>query len=119
MKTLLMVDDSQFALNSMQRCLQKHYNLLTAKDGYEAIAIAKEKCPDLIMLDVLMPKMHGLECCTQLKGSIDTKHIPIIFVTSMADPQTEIMAFRAGASDFITKPFNVEVLSLRISRLLQ
>lgn len=118
MKTVLVVDDSQFALNSMSRLLRNHYTVLTASDGVEAIKIIKEKYPDIILLDVLMPNMHGLECCAKLKADPDTRHIPVIFLTSMADSQTEILSLKAGARDYITKPFNADVLLLRINNLI-
>lgn len=118
MKTILVVDDSQFARNAMRRCLSPHYNVLLAKDGKEAIAIAKEKYPDIILLDILMLEMHGLECCKLLKADPDVRHIPVIFLTAMSDPQTEIAALQAGAQDYITKPVNLDVLSLRIRNLI-
>jgi DNA-binding response OmpR family regulator len=99
--------------------MRKHYNVLTARNGIEAIEIAKSKHPDLILMDVLMPKMHGLECCSAIRDDPDIKHIPIMIVTSMSDPQTEIMALRAGARDYVKKPFDCEILQLRIKNLLE
>lgn len=119
MKLILIVDDSMSALMAMERSLRRlGYESVSADNGLCAIELIKTRQPDLILMDVLMPHMHGLECCEAIMSDPKTKHIPIVMVTSMSDPQTEIMALQAGARDFIKKPVNVEILKLRIENLL-
>ncbi len=120
MKRILVVDDSMSALLSMQRCLTRiGYETILAENGVCAIEMIKEKSPDIILMDVLMPHMHGLECLQIIKADPDVRHIPVIMITSMSDSQIEIISLRAGASDFLKKPVNVEILKLRIEKILE
>lgn len=105
-KRILMVDDSPTVL-SFEKLMFRNldYELLTASDGTEAVKLARGSAPpDLILLDVVMPNMDGLECCRTLKGDAATKHIPIIMVTTKGDQAMITEAYAAGCDDFITKP---------------
>ncbi len=101
-----MVDDSPTVL-SFERLMFRYtdYQLLTATDGAEAITAARRSPPpDLILLDVVMPNVDGLQCCRTLKGDEATKRIPIIMVTTKGDQSMITEAYAAGCDDFITKP---------------
>ncbi len=102
----------------MTELLQDEYSLDTAQSGENCLQIVEESRPDLVLLDVNMPRMDGLETCRRLKSSSDTADIPIIFVSALAS-RTELMAgYEAGADDYLTKPLNEEVLSRKINLVL-
>ena len=106
MKRILMVDDSPTVL-SFEKLMFRNldYELMTAADGAQALEVARSATPpDLILLDVVMPNVDGLECCRRLKGDEGTKRIPIIMVTTKGDQNMITEAYAAGCDDFITKP---------------
>lgn len=112
-KRILMVDDSTTVL-SFEKLMFRNmdYELVTASNGAEALDVAqKTPYPDLILLDVVMPQMDGLECCRRLKGNETTRGIPIIMVTTKGDQSMITEAYAAGCDDFITKPIaRIELL---------
>lgn len=109
--SILIVDDQPQNIQVMATVLKEKYRIYIANNGMKALKIAKEKGPDLILLDIMMPVMSGLEVCEKLKNSDNTKNIPIIFLTAKADKEDIIKGFGMGAVDYITKPFNqIEVL---------
>ncbi len=112
-KRILMVDDSTTVL-SFEKLMFRNldYELVTASNGAEALEVAhKAPAPDLILLDVVMPPMDGLECCRRLKRNESTRAIPIIMVTTKGDQSMITEAYAAGCDDFITKPIaRVELL---------
>jgi CheY-like chemotaxis protein len=111
-KRILMVDDSTTVL-SFEKLMFRNldYELVTASNGAEALEVAQKTPPDLILLDVVMPQMDGLECCRRLKGDESTRAIPIIMVTTKGDQSMITEAYAAGCDDFITKPIaRVELL---------
>ncbi len=112
-KKILLVDDAETILMMERMILGKAgYELLTAKDGQEAVAKAVTERPDLILMDVVMPKMDGFEACRQLRGRDTTKAIPIIMVTTRGEATNVESAFQSGCDDYITKPINgLEVLA--------
>lgn len=118
-QTLFIVDDSEFTLNAMSRVLNKEFNVMVARTGDEALEKIKESQPDLVLLDVMMPGMSGIDVCSKLKASDHTKHIPIIFTTSLSELHFEEYCLRIGAADFITKPFNFNIFLLRIKNVLK
>ncbi|MBC7792062.1 MAG: response regulator [Clostridia bacterium] len=112
-KRILMVDDSTTVLSFEKLMFRgSDYELVTAGNGAEALGVARgPKRPDIILLDVVMPEMDGLECCRQLKSDDTTRSIPIIMVTTKGDPAMVTEAYAAGCDDFITKPIaRVELL---------
>ncbi len=117
--TLLVVDDNITNLDIMTAILEGDgYQILRANRGKQAISIAKQLTSNLILLDIDMPKMSGLEVCRFLKQDRNTKHIPIIFVTGMTDNETLREAFESGGTDYVRKPVNsIELLS-RIKSVL-
>jgi DNA-binding response OmpR family regulator len=112
-KKILLVDDAETILMMERMILNKAgYELITAKDGQEAITKATAEHPDLILMDVVMPKMNGFEACKQLRGHDTTKTIPIIMVTTRGEAENVESGFESGCDDYITKPINgLEVLS--------
>jgi DNA-binding response OmpR family regulator len=112
---ILVVDDSYMNLQFLGNMLSKNgYKLALATNGFESLDFAKKKLPDLILLDVMMPKMDGFEVCKRLKKGIDTKQIPVIFLTAKTDAESIIQGFEAGGVDYVTKPFNPAELLARV-----
>ncbi len=118
-ETILVVDDSPVQIKITTTILNKsEYRVLSARDGSECIKITKKIKPDLILLDIDMPEMNGIEVCMNLNNDPKTKDIPIIFVTGITDDSTLKEAFDAGGTDYVRKPVNqVELLS-RIKSVL-
>lgn len=111
-KKILLVDDAETILMLERMLLHKGYDLVTAKDGQEAVAKAVAERPDLILLDIVMPKMDGLEACQQLRGKEETKAVPIILVTTRGEAENVQAGFESGCNDYVTKPINgLELLS--------
>ena len=112
-KKILLVDDARTSLMMEQMILSRGtYDFVTAKDGQEAIDLAVTERPDLILMDIVMPKMDGLEACKQLRGRDDTKNIPIIMVTTRGEKNSIEKGFECGCDDYVSKPINsLELLS--------
>ena len=117
--TVLVVDDNDDIRNYLNQLLKTEYNILTAKDGVEAVEIASSEIPDLILCDIMMPRKDGLAVSSELKSQITTSHIPIILLTARSSNMYEIQGLETGADDFITKPFDPQVVKARISSALQ
>jgi putative two-component system response regulator len=111
---VLVVDDQPDNLHVMKQILMQHYQLLFAKDGDRALALAAEQNPDLILLDVMMPGIDGFETCKRLKQEKKTRHIPVIFVTAMSDIEDEAYGFELGAVDYIAKPVSAAIVRARV-----
>jgi putative two-component system response regulator len=112
--TLLIVDDEPANLRVLKNILQEHYRLVFAKSGAEALKLANEQKPNLILLDIMMPGMTGLEVCQKLKASSDLAKIPVIFITALSDDTDEAQGFAVGAVDYITKPVSPAVVKARV-----
>ncbi|WP_340676786.1 diguanylate cyclase [Paraglaciecola sp.] len=111
---ILVVDDQPINIQTIYNILAQDYVVLAATSGEDAIEVCGENLPDLILLDVLMPGMTGLELCQQLKMQAETKDIPVIFVTSFNQQHEEDECWRCGGIDFITKPVNPMTLKNRV-----
>ena len=118
MDTLLIVDDDPAITKSLAKELNGNYQVLTASDGIKGLQIAMASYPDIIISDIGMPEMDGLEMCSRIKSSSDTSHIPVILLTGKQDKMTIIRGFECGASDYITKPYDITVLQTRIRNIL-
>lgn len=119
-KKILVVDDEADILEFLSYNLVKEgAKVYTANNGLAAIEIAKNKKPDLILLDVMMPEMDGVETCMQLRERDDTKNIIIAFLTARGEDYSQIAGFDAGADDYITKPIKPRVLISRLKALLR
>ena len=113
---LLIIDDSAENLQVLNALLKDDYRLKLAKSGAKGIEIAQQHPqPDLILLDVMMPEMDGFQVCENLKADPQTSPIPVIFLTALNEVADETNGFRKGGSDFITKPFNPDIVKARIS----
>ena len=113
--TLLLVDDNSNNLKLLASVLHPEgYRLSLAKNGVDALKIARNTVPDLILLDIMMPEMDGFEVCKKLKNNITTRDIPIIFLTAKSDTDDVIKGFQIGGVDYITKPFRKEELVIRV-----
>ena len=117
-KTILIVDDTIINLDILV-VLLKEYDVLVAVNGLEALTIASENKPDLILLDIMMPDMDGYEVCTKLKENQNTKDIPIIFITVKTDEDSIEKAFDIGGVDYVTKPFRSKELLARVTTQLK
>ncbi len=109
-KKILAVDDEPASLEIIKEALSEHYDLRTASTGEEALEIAPEFIPDLIVLDIMLPGIDGYEVCQRLREDLDFKLTPIIMVTARTMLEEMIEGMKAGAEDYITKPFEVEDL---------
>jgi diguanylate cyclase (GGDEF)-like protein len=112
--TILLVDDDSTVILSLRKMLAGFGRSLFATSGRQALDIACAEIPDLILLDVEMPEMDGLEVCRALKANPETADIPVLFVTSHSNPGFEVQVFAAGAADYITKPLNPPVVTARV-----
>ncbi len=114
-QTILIVDDEQDLLDMIEYNLrQQDYDVLTADNGQLGIQIAIENKPNLVLLDVMMPGMDGIEVCDRMKEDTDLRQIPIIFLTARGDEKTEIEGLNKAADDYITKPISTSKLLSRI-----
>jgi DNA-binding response OmpR family regulator len=113
------VDDDIEVAKSIEASLRKQYQVYVVYSGIEAIKEARRHRPDLIVLDVVMPGMDGLETCRELRVDPALADVPILFLTALGRPEDRVAGFRAGADDYLTKPFNLEELQLRITAILR
>lgn len=116
--TVLIIDDNADLRQYLRTILQAHYTVIEAANGEEGLKVAREQIPDIIVSDVMMPVMNGLECCQHLKTDILTSHVPVILLTARALNKHQIEGYRCGADAYLTKPFAKEVLLARIDNLL-
>ncbi len=118
-QTLLIVEDNKEILNYISELLAEEFFILKAFDGEEGLKLAIDKMPDLIISDVMMPVMDGITLTRSLKSTIQTSHIPIILLTARASFMYKLEGFETGADDYITKPFNEQLLKGRIKNILK
>ena len=119
-KTVLVVEDNEDFSHFLSQELGRIYNkVLTAKDGIEGAMMAEAENPDIIVSDVMMPRMNGTDMCRRIKENIETSHIPIILLTAWSTDEGRAEGYKAGADAYIAKPFDMEVLLARISNLLE
>jgi CheY-like chemotaxis protein len=114
-KKILVVDDSRTALFMVTTILRKErYELVTACDGEQALEMAASERPDLILMDVIMPRKTGFEACRELKRREDTKGIPVILVTTRGEGENVEAGFQSGCNDYVTKPINALELITKV-----
>lgn len=118
-KSLLVVEDNAEFRHFLAEQLRTYYDVLEAGNGVEGERMAVEKSPDLIVSDMMMPVMDGLEMCSHIKNNIQTSHIPVILLTARISDEARIEGYKAGADSYISKPFNFEILLTRIRTLLE
>ena len=117
MKKILVVDDEALLVKGIRFNLQNDgYEVITGSDGVEAVELAQSQNPDLIVLDVMMPRMDGLTACSKIREFSD---VPIILLTAKATDMDKLLGFDQGADDYLTKPFNILELKARIRAMLR
>lgn len=119
-QTILVVDDEKDLLDLIEYNLKKEgFDVLRAENGEKGIEVAKQNSPDLVLLDIMMPKMDGMEAVEVMRNDDDLKNIPIIFLTARSDEKTEVEGLNKGADDYITKPISTKKLISRIKAVLR
>ncbi|MEP7265928.1 MAG: response regulator transcription factor [Bacteroidota bacterium] len=117
---ILLVDDEPDILEFMEYNLKKEgYTVLSAKNGREALEIAKKEKPSLIILDIMMPEMDGIETCRQIRSFPSLKHTLIAFLTARNEEYSQLAGFEVGADDYISKPIKPRIMISRIKALLR
>jgi CheY-like chemotaxis protein len=119
-KKILLVDDSGVALMTEEMILRRagKYQLILAHDGMEAVEKATAEIPDLILMDVVMPRMTGIEACKKLRSQAETNEIPIILVTTRGEPSSVEIGYESGCNDYVTKPINSMELLGKVENLI-
>jgi putative two-component system response regulator len=117
--TVLVVDDTPANLMLLSSLLAPSYRVQLAPSGAKALELARRQCPDLIVLDIMMPELDGYEVCRRLKQDPATKHIPVLFLSALNQAEDESRGFECGAADFIHKPFNATTVLARVATQLQ
>ncbi len=119
-KKILLVDDSATTLMMEQMVLRTQaYQIVTAKNGLEAVTAAAVEKPDLILLDVVMPEMNGFEACRRIRQEGESRNVPIIMVTTKAQEHNVETGYQSGCSDYITKPINGTELLAKVRTWLE
>ncbi|MEO9965415.1 MAG: tetratricopeptide repeat protein [Reichenbachiella sp.] len=117
-ESILVVDDNNDVRRYVKSIFQDEYDLFEAMNGKEGLTIAHEKLPDLIVSDLMMPEMNGIEFCQKIKTDELTSHIPVILLTAKADLDSKILGLKTGADDYVLKPFKEEELKVRALNLI-
>jgi len=117
--SILIVDDQATVLQSLYQLFKDSHEVFVATSGIQALNLVKVNPPDLILLDMVMPGMTGMEVCRQLKEDPETQNIPVIFLTANCSVDDEARALDAGAADFISKPFNPRIVTVRVNTQLR
>lgn len=115
---LLIIDDNEDIRKLVGELLNDQYNIITAPNGKDGVMMAARYVPDLIICDVMMPVMDGLECCRRIKGEISTSHIPVLMLTACSMDEQRVQGYDSGADGYLSKPFNSAVLKAKCSSLI-
>ena len=118
LKKVLITDDSNIFRSLVEAALGKNYEILQAKDGVEACEKAKDQIPDIIIMDLVMPRMSGINAIREIRQHQETAKIPAIALTSADDDETKRKALRAGFTDYIIKPFDLVAFKSKVESLL-
>jgi len=118
-KNILVVEDNDDFRKFIVEQLSEYYEISEAADGEEGEQTALRIFPDLIITDIMMPKIDGVELCKRIKNNIETSHIPVILLTARASDESRFTGYEAGADEYISKPFNSDILLLRIRKLIE
>ncbi|MBP9721289.1 MAG: response regulator, partial [Bacteroides sp.] len=115
---ILIVEDNDELRHFMIRPLGKHFQVATAANGVEAWEYIRQEIPDLIVSDIMMPRMDGFELCRLVKSTFETSHIPLILLTALSEKTDELHGLGLGADDYMTKPFDMKTLTQRITSII-
>jgi CheY-like chemotaxis protein/AraC-like DNA-binding protein len=116
---ILVVEDDIDILSFIALELMEDYQVVKAVDGQEGLLKALEHIPDLVVTDLMMPRMDGITLCRKLKTNPDTSHIPVVMLTAKTSDESQLEGLKTGADDYVTKPFNIVLLQARIANLLE
>ena len=120
MKTIALVEDEPDIRNIIEYNLQREgYRAVSAEDGKKGLELIRSESPDLALLDIMLPRMSGLEVCRSLKSDAKTRSIPIILVSAKGEEADVVHGLRLGADDYIPKPFSMKVLLARVKAMLR
>lgn len=120
MQTILVIDDDELVSRTLQRALKMYdYHVMVANSGSEGLHLARRHRPDLLVLDIIMPGTDGYQVCRQVRGDPLLREVPILFLTAKSKDEDKIEGFRAGGDDYLSKPFNMQELQLRIKAILR
>lgn len=115
---LLVIDDNRDIQQLIRQLLGTDYNIITAGNGKDGVRMAAKYTPDLVVCDVMMPVMDGLECCRRIKSEVSTSHIPVLMLTACSMDEQRIQGYDSGADGYLSKPFNADVLRSRCASLI-
>lgn len=115
---MLVIDDNEDILKLVSELLKEDYRIITAANGKDGIRLASKYTPDIIISDMMMPVMDGLECCRRLKEEISTSHIPVLMLTACSMDEQRMQSYESGADGYLAKPFNSKMLRLRCRNLI-
>ncbi len=119
LNTILIIEDNDELRGFISELFEGEYNTLEAENGLRGIELANEHIPDIILTDVMMPELNGLQVCNRLKNGADTSHIPVVLLTARTQSEQIIEGLRAGADDYLMKPFDPRIIKLKIDNLLR
>jgi DNA-binding response OmpR family regulator len=117
--TILVVEDNEELNEYLVGYFNQEYNVIRAFDGKSGLDMVRNKLPDIIISDLMMPKLGGIEMCKMVKTDLKTSHIPVIILTAKAGIENEKEGLETGAEEFVLKPFNIELLKLRVDNILR
>lgn len=117
--TILIVEDNEELLHVLKEAFTPIYNVVEAHNGEEGLQLAHERMPNLVLSDIMMPRLSGIEMCRQLKMHIETSHIPVILLTARSSVEQNREGLKYGADDYITKPFHLELLLLKCNNIVK
>jgi DNA-binding response OmpR family regulator len=119
-RKILVVDDDDIVIRTIDRCLRgSDFRVTLANSGVEALKTARRILPDLVILDVIMPGMDGYTVCREMRADPILKEVPVLFLTAKSKDEDKISGFTAGADDYLSKPFNLDELILRVRAILR
>src|SRR3989338_9084790 len=120
METILVIEDDHDIAELIEHHLkQNRFDVLVSENGTQGLKIARKQTPHLIILDLMLPDMGGLEVCRELKTTETTKYIPVIMLTAKGEEVDRIVGFEVGADDYMTKPFSPRELTLRVKAIVK
>ncbi|MCX6181930.1 MAG: response regulator [Bacteroidetes bacterium] len=117
--SILIIDDESEMREVIDSILNPLYNTFLAENGKAGFEIAKREIPDIILTDVAMPDVNGIEFCLKLKSTFETAHIPVVMITAKAMDEDQLRGYESGATDYITKPFNIAILRHKVKNILE
>ena len=120
MATILVIDDDELVSRTLQRTLKIYgHHVMVSNSGTEGLQLAHRHRPDMFILDIMMPGADGYQVCRQIRGDPLLQDLPVLFLTARLKDEDKIEGFRAGADDYLTKPFNLEELNLRVRAIMR